>query len=88
MRVNGKITHTSTEVVDVDPLEVLKNIKCKWMLDREVSSYWYINSEGCWEDWEDTHSSGITTTHRPATEQEVTVWKAFKDIESLAVQYK
>ena len=83
MRVNGTITSVKQESVEVNPSEVVEKIKLDWMKSIDVHSYWYINQEGEWEDWEDTHGSGITTKHRQATTEEMNNWELFKQFEGL-----
>jgi hypothetical protein len=83
MRVNGTITSVIQESVEVNPSDVISQIKLDWMKSIDVCSYWYINQEGVWEDWEDTHGSGITNEHRQATLDEIHKWVLFKQFEGL-----
>ena len=88
MIIEGTITRKSTESVNVNPSEVIKKLKNAWMVRCGVNTYWYLDTEGFWESWQDTHGSGIYDTHRKATEEEVVTWQAFEEIERLATAYK
>ena len=39
--------------------------------DNHIGQAEYINSDGCWELWENGHGSGYTTMYRRATQEEV-----------------
>lgn len=78
MKVKG--IHTETYEVDVlvNPREILQKLYKEWVTASVGKNWWYINREGYWEEWEDTHGSGITEVHREATEQEKETNKAFE----------
>lgn len=60
--------HTQVVHVEVNPADVISQISREW---RAKMPGEYINNRGFWESWEDTgHGSGLTTTHRKATDEE------------------
>jgi len=79
MRVKGIERISKNVEIDVDPCDVIDQLSVALKQKYGINPDWYINSEGFWEDWYDTgHGSGLTSTHRRATVQEVEIFAALK----------
>lgn len=81
MQIVGRRTEVTKVNVDIDPIEVIEKLQAKFVnscQDPQMMGGKYINSDGCWESWIDTHGSGITTTYRKATEEEIKTMEAFE----------
>ena len=78
MKIEGR--QTKLVEVDVSPSHFIETLKKLWRKDIGVKSDWYINSEGFWEEWEDTHASGFRIQHRQATAEEIEMEKSFNKV--------
>lgn len=82
MQVNASIHRTERTQVEIDPRDVVKQLREKYIrelpdLTKNGERAEYINQDGHWEVWIDTHGSGITYKLREATDQEKETMKAF-----------
>jgi len=78
MKIKGKVTKVHFEGVEVCPEEFLKSLRKKWLSDIEIPSECYINTDGEWESWEDTHGSGAYTQYGKALATDQQVEEAFR----------
>jgi len=81
MQIVGRRTEVTKVNVDIDPIEVIDKLQTKFVnscKDPEMMGGEYINQEGFWESWQDTHGSGITEVYRKATDEEIKTMEAFK----------
>lgn len=81
MQVLGRRTEVTKVHVDIDPKDVIDQLQRKFVnscKDPLMMGGEYINQDGYWESWQDTHGSGITQVYRKATEEEVKTMEAFK----------
>lgn len=81
MRMSVEVVERKTVNVNVNPADVLEQLKREWLTSVKHAGD-YINKDGVWESWYDTgHGSGMYSTHGTATEHEKEIVKAFKLIE-------
>jgi len=84
VRVQVNATVSEYRKVDIDSREILSIVeyRLKEALRRlrletmdesrkDIGQAEYINSDGCWELWENGHGSGYTTVYRKATQEEI-----------------
>lgn len=76
MKVEAKITKVEYEEVEIDPAEVIQKLKNKWISESKIKGD-YINAEGIWESWIDTHGSGIYKEYEKATDLEKLIYESF-----------
>lgn len=90
MQINGTKTIVERALVEVDPEEVINQLQVRWKneLPDLPRSAEYINHEGVWESWENTHGSGITRHYRSATEDEIVQHKSFAFMREQARKHK
>lgn len=83
MQVKGVERKETVVTVEINPKEVVDKIKQKWLEKLKLPDH-YINSDGHWEHWIDTHGSGITTVGREATDEEKEIYASLKVVHKLA----
>ena len=88
MKVRAEVVDISYREVKVNASEVFKQMQLKWIKEIGRRSDQYINRDGIWESWEDTHGSGIYYQHGAASDQEVTIYNAFKLLEEVIKEKK
>lgn len=79
MKINGtRVTRERVEV-EVHPIRMVEALRKALLTDPSFgapSDAEYINADGVWESWIDTHGSGITTRHGRATPEQIQVMSA------------
>lgn len=89
MYVIGKHTTVSSVKVEIDPLDVIKQLYGKWLASIGQLPDRYINKDGVWEDWTDTgHGSGLTSFYGQATPEEVVQNAAFATMRLIAISQR
>lgn len=82
MRLKGTRTIHEPVEIDVSNSDLFEAVQTATWAKLGPKPGDYINTAGVWESWEDTgHGSGLTTTHRKATDAEVAVDKALKVVQ-------
>ncbi|MEG0870607.1 MAG: hypothetical protein RSG77_26730 [Hafnia sp.] len=86
MQVEAVVTRREKTTVTVNPKDIIEKYKVRWLAELKMVGC-YINTEGTWEEWENTgHGSGLYTTHRKATEEEIKIADAFKTVLGLKIK--
>ncbi|UOL48730.1 hypothetical protein [Pseudomonas phage Astolliot] len=83
MKIDGLVTKVETVRVDIAASDMIETLNKQWLVDIGQAGN-YISSEGKWEDWIDTgHGSGITKVLRDATDEEKSIYAAFRTIRGI-----
>jgi hypothetical protein len=90
MRIIGSKTITEDLEIDVDPCQIVRDLRHQWMVDvsntkisdKDPPTFGYINHNGQWEHWENGHGSGYTYDYRKATPEEVAMDSLFHTLET------
>jgi hypothetical protein len=79
VKIKAEVKETKHVSVDINPVEILTQLKNGWKNSLNVKGE-YINEDGVWETWYDTHGSGLYETFDAATEEQIEITKAFATV--------
>lgn len=88
MKVDAEVRTTERVKVEINPVEVIERLHWKWVQESGPKEAEYINRDGAWESWVDTHGSGITNLHGKASDEQIEADKAFKLVLKIVKELK